>query len=163
MFGFLAEGKMKEINIGRVVLGGIVAGVIMFIGDGIVHGSLLAQEWARAMAALGRAPADGSQGFPYFAAYDLLKGIAAIWIYAAIRPRFGPGVKTAALAGLVTWFLTIPLPLLGLLPMNQFGRRLPALWSLYSIVPMVIAAVVGAWLYREESAPAVSAQPATRT
>ncbi len=151
---------MKEINVGRVVLGGVVAGVIMFIGDGVIHGSLLVQEWGRAMAALGRARTDGSGGFPYFATYDLLKGVGAIWIYAAIRPRFGPGVRTATLAGLVTWFLTVPVPLLGLIPMHYFGRRLPALWSVYAIVPMVIAAVVGAWLYREESAPAVSTQSA---
>ncbi len=150
---------MNQINVGRVVLGGIVAGIIAFLGDSLVHGSLLSERWMQVMAALGRKQGEFSAGFPYFAAYDLLKGIATVWIYAAIRPRFGAGARTAALAGLAVWFLTVPVPLLGLIPMEFFGRRFAVLWSIYDIVPMVIAAVVGAWLYREGEAPP-AAKPA---
>jgi len=32
---------MKPINWGRMILGGLVAGILMFIGDGIVHGALM--------------------------------------------------------------------------------------------------------------------------
>jgi len=147
---------MASINTGRVLAGGVVAGIIMFFGDGIVHGALLTERWAGVMAGLGRAQTHGSAGMPYFALYDLLKGLSAVWIYAAIRPRFGAGPRTALLAGLVTWFLCIPVPLLGLIPMSFFGRRLPALWSIYGLIPVLIAALVGAWLYREQDAPALA-------
>ncbi len=146
---------MVRMNTSRVLLGGVVAGIIMFFGDGILHGALLGERWAGVMAGLGRTPPHG-EGMPYFAVYDLLKGLASVWIYAAIRPRFGAGARTALLAGLVTWFLSIPVPLLGLIPMNFFGRRLPALWSIYGLIPMLIAALVGAWLYREEGAPVLA-------
>jgi hypothetical protein len=153
-FASFMEGRMTKINTGRVVLGGVVAGIIMFFGDGILHETLLGERWAQVMAGLGRSKGHGSEGMPYFAAYDLLKGLAAVWTYAAIRPRFGAGARTALFAGAITWLLTIPVPLLGLIPMNFFGRRLPALWSIYGIIPMLIAAIVGAWLYREEGSPA---------
>src|SRR5437667_4515115 len=32
-------------------------------------------------------------------------GVLLVWLYAAIRPRFGPGPKTSLIAGLVLWFL----------------------------------------------------------
>ena len=33
-------------------------------------------------------------------------GIGLIWLYAAIRPRYGPGPRTAAIAGFVMWLIT---------------------------------------------------------
>ena len=37
-------------------------------------------------------------------AFAFLCGIAAVWLYAAIRPRFGAGLKTALIAGIAVWF-----------------------------------------------------------
>jgi hypothetical protein len=136
-------------NIGRLILGGIVAAIIYFIGDGVVHGALLKQHWASILGAI-NVDADKALKTPaIFGLYDLVKGLAAIWIYAAIRPRFGPGAGTAAIAGFVTWLVAIPLPLIGLIPMKFFPASLVALWSVYALVPMLIGAVAGAWLYRE--------------
>jgi hypothetical protein len=133
-------------NIGRIIIGGIVAGIIYFVGDGIVHGALLHSHWVEILGP----NADQSLHQPaFFGPYDLLKGILAVWIYAAVRPRFGSGPATAAIAGLVVWFACIPVPLLGLLPMRFFGAPFAALWMLYSLIPMVLGAIVGAWLYKE--------------
>lgn len=146
---------MGRINVGRLVLGGVAAGIICFIGDGVVHGVLLKDWWANVMAALGRNVADPGGTHPvYFLAYDLAKALVAMWIYVGIRPRFGPGPRTAVIAAVTAWLLVIPIPLLGLIPMQWFGRRFALAWTLYGLVPMVFALVVGAWLYREEPAPA---------
>ena len=32
-------------------------------------------------------------------------GIAAVWLYAAIRPRYGAGPRTAVIAGLAVWVM----------------------------------------------------------
>ena len=144
---------MANINLSRVIVGGIVAGLIFFAGDGIVHGALLQSRWMDVMAALGRPPADVGREYPlYFLTYDLVKGLLAVGIYSAIRPRFGAGPTTAIFAALMVWVLVIPTPLLGLLPMQFFGRRFAMLWSLYGLVPIVLGTLVGGWLYREDSA-----------
>ncbi len=145
---------MTRINVGRVIVGGIVAGLICFIGDGVVHGVLLKPKWAETMAALGRSGGGevGQRGFAYFLLYDLLKGLIAIWLYAAARPRFGAGPATALLAAITLWLLVIPVPTIGLLPMEFFSPKFALLWSIYGLVPIVIGTLVGAWMYREAAA-----------
>jgi hypothetical protein len=133
-------------NAKRIILGGIVAGIVYFVGDGVVHGALLHSRWVEILGP----NADQSLHQPgYFFPYDLLKGLLALWIYAAARPRLGPGPLTAVIAGFVVWFACIPVPLLGLLPMKFFGANFVALWSLYALIPMVLGSIAGAWLYRE--------------
>jgi hypothetical protein len=145
---------MTRINLGRVIIGGIIAGIICFVGDGVVHGALLQPRWVATMAALGRSGGGdiGRQGFQFFLLYDLLKGLLAVWLYAAMRPRFGPGPGTALAAAVTVWLLVIPAPLIGLLPMKFFGPGLVLLWSLYGLVPILIATLAGGWIYREAAA-----------
>jgi len=147
---------VSRINFGRVIVGGIVAGLLCFFGDGIVHGVLLKPRWAETMAALGRTAAGdvGRRDFQYFLIYDLLKGLLAVWLYAAMLPRFGRGAVTALAAAFTVWLLVIPAPVIGLLPMRFFGARLAVLWSLYGLVPIVIGTLAGAALYREPAATA---------
>lgn len=135
--------------IGRLILGGIVAAIIYFIGDGVVHGVLLKDHWASILGAINVDAEKALKTPQIFGIYDLIKGIAAVWVYAAIRPRFGAGPGTAVIAGVVVWLAAIPLPLIGLIPMKFFSAEFVALWSAYAIVPMILGALVGAWLYRE--------------
>jgi hypothetical protein len=141
------------VNYQRIVMGGLVAGVICFIGDGVVHGVLLQATWVEIASTLHIVftEADRQSSMPWYLLYDLVKGVSAVLVYALIRPRLGPGVRTAVIAGLVTWALCIPIPLAGLLPMHFFGRKFALLWSIYGAFPVVIGAVAGAALYREEA------------
>lgn len=143
-------------NLQRIVLGGLVAGIVCFIGDGVVHGVLLQSRWMEISAALHlpNSEADRQASMYWFAIYDLVKGVAAVVVYAMIRPRFGAGARTAIIAGLVTWALCIPLPLGGLMPMHFFGRKFALLWSIYGAFPVLLGAIAGAALYKE-SAPAL--------
>ena len=145
---------MAKMNVGRVIICGIIAGVICFLGDGIVHGMLLKDRWAAIMAALGRTGNGdvGSQNFGIFLIYDLLKGLIALWIYAATRPTSGPGPVTALKAAILVWLLVIPVPIIGLLPMRFFDLRFALLWSLYGIVPIIVGTLAGAWMYRDATA-----------
>ncbi|HEY2107360.1 MAG TPA: hypothetical protein VGH29_16295 [Candidatus Binataceae bacterium] len=144
---------MARINAGRVIVGGIIAGLICFFGDGIVHGVLLRDRWAGIMTALGKSGGDvGSRHPGYFLTYDMIKGVLAVWLYAAMRPRFGPGPVTALLAAITIWLLVIPTPIIGLLPMEFFGAGFAVLWSLYGLVPIIAGTLAGAWLYREAAA-----------
>jgi hypothetical protein len=140
---------MGKMNVPKIILGGVVAGILCFIGDGVVHGVLLKERWMQVMANLGRTSTEESSHMVYYAVYDLAKALVGVWLYAAIRPRFGPGPRTAAIAAVVTWALVIPIALLGLIPSAFFGRRFALIWSIEGLVVMVIAIVIGAWFYRE--------------
>jgi hypothetical protein len=143
-------------NYQRIVIGGLVAGVICFIGDGVVHGVLLQARWMEIANTLRITVTEAERraSMPWYVLYDLVKGLAAVLVYALMRPRLGPGPRTAVIAGLVTWALCIPIPLAGMLPMHFFGRKFALLWSVYGAFPIVIAMVVGAALYKESSSRA---------
>ena len=144
---------MGKMNVPRIILGGVVAGILCFIGDGIVHGVILRDRWAQVMANLGRKTVEEQPShMVYYAVYDLAKAMIGVWLYAAIRPRFGPGPRTAVIASIVTWALVLPIPLLGLIPSGFFGRRFALIWTIDGLFVMVIAIVIGAWLYREGDA-----------
>jgi len=79
---------------------------------------------------------------------DLLEGISVLWLYAAIRTRYGPGVKTAVIAAFAWWFIVS----LGDATWCSFGFFPPS-----TVIPLmigtlpafIIAALVGAKFYRE--------------
>jgi len=147
---------MGKMNIGRVFLGGIVAGIVADILGFFVDGVLLAQRWNAGMTALGHHTFSTKQVIA-FNILGLVTGIVAVWLYAAIRPRFGAGVKTAIEAGLAVWILTYLLPNLALMYVpHLFSRHLTLYTTLGALVEIVVATVVGAALYKE---PQVAAQP----
>jgi len=95
-------------------------------------------------------------GIVIFNIWGFLLGIAAVWLYAAIRTRYGPGPKTAIRAGLVIWVIAVFLPNLGNYSVDLFPVRLLVISSVVSLVEFVIATLVGARLYKErESVAAV--------
>ncbi|SEE07542.1 hypothetical protein SAMN05519104_5141 [Rhizobiales bacterium GAS188] len=84
---------MTHINTGRVVLGGVVAAIVLFIVSGIVNGAILGsswQAWLQAMGSLNHAPAEPA-GLALWAIVSLVFGLTGVWIYAGIRPRYAPG------------------------------------------------------------------------
>src|SRR5438105_3767070 len=100
---------MTSINWTRVLLGGLVAGVIIDVSEGLLNGVFLAADWANAMKALNKPEISGSS-IAAFNVMGLAIGIFTVWLYAAMRPRFGPGPKTALGAGLATWVIGYVLP-----------------------------------------------------
>jgi hypothetical protein len=89
-------------------------------------------------------------GIVIFNIWGFLLGIAAVWLYAAIRPRYGAGSKTAIRAGLVTWAVAVFLANLGNYPLGLFPTRLLVITSIVALIEIVVATLVGAWLYKEE-------------
>jgi hypothetical protein len=47
---------MGKINFGRMILGGIVAGIVIDLFEGVTNGLILGKQYADAMIALGRLP-----------------------------------------------------------------------------------------------------------
>jgi len=148
---------MARINVGRVILGGIVAGIVADVLGYLVDGMLLAPQWAAGMKALGRPEFTMSQ-IMLFNFIGLAQGIFTVWLYAAIRPRYGAGPKTAICAGLAVWFAAILLPNVGfMLASGLFPNNLTFATTAGGIVEWVVAALIGAALYNEGPDSAVAA------
>jgi hypothetical protein len=143
---------MAHTNQVRVLLGGLLAGLVINIVEFITNGVVLRDAWGKAMQALGK-PAQLSAGaMLIFNIWGFLLGIAAVWLYAAIRPRYDAGPKTAIRAGVFTWAVAVFLANLGNYPLGLFPVRLLVVSSIVALVEIVVATLVGAWLYNEEAA-----------
>jgi hypothetical protein len=141
---------MSSINVGKVVAGGLLAGVVLNVLDFANNALVVGEDFRANATRLGLDPAvaESPAGIASWVVIDFLLGILIVWTYAAIRPRFGPGAKTAIFAGLVPWF-AIALVLFGL---TQGGMLPMALWVKMTLITLVfscVAAVAGAWAYKE--------------
>jgi hypothetical protein len=141
---------MGRINWGRVLLGGLAAGVVINISEAILNTVVAGDRVAEAMKALNLDPEGGS--IAVWFVYGFLLGIVAIWLYAAIRPRFGPGPKTALIAGIAVWILGYLFPTIGQLNMGLFPPSLAMLGLIWGLVEVLIGTLLGARVYREEPA-----------
>jgi len=140
---------MGKINWGRVVLGGLLAGVVLNVVDYVFYGVMMKQDLAAAMQALGKQPGAMDSLVPLFVTLDFVTGIALLWVYAAIRPRFGAGVKTAVIAGVAVWFFVGLLHALGEGPMGLFPQKVYTVGTIVALVQYAVAGAVGAYVYKE--------------
>jgi hypothetical protein len=77
-------------------------------------------------------------------------GIVIVWMYAAMRPRLGPGPKTALCAGLLAWFgIYVYTGIINGMAF-QFPTNLIVIAIVWGAVQYSLGAIAGAWLYREE-------------
>jgi hypothetical protein len=141
---------MGKINMGRVIVGGLFAGLVINIGEFVLNGVILAKDWKDAMNSLSKPPIS-NRAMAVFLALGFLIGITAVWIYAAARPRLGAGVKSAMCIGLIVWVLTSFYVVVGQLPTGIFPTKLLIIPLVWELVQMPVATVAGAWLYKEES------------
>jgi hypothetical protein len=92
-------------------------------------------------------------GGAFFFVVDLLMGIWAMWLYAAIAPRYGPGLKTAAITGVAWWTIktlqSVKWAGLGLIPGKAAFMPLAT-----TLVAVLAASELGAWLYERTDGPA---------
>lgn len=151
---------MAHTNRVRVVLGGLLAGVVINIVEFVENGVVLKNDWAQAMQALGRPSGPSGSAIAIYNVWGFLVGIAAVWIYAAIRPRYGAGIATAVRAGVAAWFLAVVLADVAYYPSGVIPGRLLVITSVVALFELVIATVIGAWPYKEEAAPTVRSMAA---
>ena len=142
---------MGRINLARVFLGGLLAGLILNIFEYVMNGVVFASQWNDFEKVLGRQMRPGA--IPFFVVASFVMGIGVVWLYAAARPRLGPGPKTAALTGLAFWVFAYAIPAAdGVMASLQPGR-LTATVTLILLVGTILASLCGAWLYKEAATP----------
>jgi hypothetical protein len=144
---------MSQINMGRVIGGGLLAGLLMNISEFVLHAVVLAEDGQRLMQdwnARGFHIKEDPNMLMILVGITFVLGILAVWTYAAIRPRFGAGPKTAVCAGLAVWamaYLYAGVYLYaGIVIYPAKLTWLPVAWGL---VELPVATLAGAWLYKE--------------
>jgi hypothetical protein len=128
-----AEKEDPMTRTARLVLCGVVAGAVAYL-LALTAFALVGGEFVDAVrvarGALGTTPDPAEQGLLHLAA-----GVWVMWLYTILRPRYGVGPRTAALAGLSLWLV---------------GALAAASWTSLGFLPanlLVVAALVGlpAW------------------
>jgi hypothetical protein len=139
---------MGKINLGRVILGGIVAGIIIDVVEYVLNAIVLADRWNAVMAAH-NLPQFTTGAIIVFNIIGLVTGIAAVWTYAAIRPRFGEGPGTAFVAALLIWVVGYLLSDAGNAVVGVYPVSITVTLVGVGLVEIVIATLAGAFIYKE--------------
>ncbi len=139
---------MANISLGRVLVGGLVAGVVVTIGEYLLSEKVLSTQMKEFFTSHGfKKP--GAYFIPIAVALNFALGIVMLLLYALIRPRLGPGPKTAVVAALIAWFAIYVYTLI----INGMALAIPPNLVLvgiaWGLVEYVLAAIVGAWLYKD--------------
>jgi glucan phosphoethanolaminetransferase (alkaline phosphatase superfamily) len=139
---------MNKINFGRVILGGLLAGLLLNIGEFLLNAVVLADQM-KAFNAQHNFAEPGTSFMIMAVVLTFVLGIVMVLGYASIRPRFGPGVKTALIASLFAWFGLYFY--MGLFFAVLFGISTGTcvMTMVWGLVEYAIATVAGAWLYKE--------------
>jgi hypothetical protein len=137
--------NMSKLNWSRVLGCGLLAGIVWIVLGAIVT-ALLGRDFA--------ALPNNHLGRPrtaFIAAnviIDLLEGVSMLWLYAAIRPRYGPGARTAIVAAFAWWFIVS----LGDATWCSFGffpAKMVIPLMLGTLPALILATLTGAKFYEE--------------
>ena len=139
---------MTNINFGRVLLGGLLSGLVLNLGEFLLNEVIFVKQ----MEELARRLDIARPGVAFITAavtLTFLIGILLVLIYALVRPRLGAGPKTAIVAGLIGWFCVYFYA--GILNGILFGvpTNLMVIGIFWGVGEYVLSAIAGAALYKE--------------
>jgi len=141
---------VKKVNLARIILGGILAGTIINVSEWVLHDVVMREEFRSHLGSLGRTNPEDVATVVWWNVWGYILGFTAVWLYAAIRPRYGPGVATALRAGFAAWILSCVLMTITMANLRLFPfMPMAFLWSLFGDL---IGTVAGAAVYKEEIA-----------
>jgi Na+-transporting NADH:ubiquinone oxidoreductase subunit NqrB len=141
------------INTQKVLIGGLVAGAVMNVIDFVTNTYILGARAKAESDAFKPGLADQMMSGKAVASYivmDFILGILLVWTYAAIRPRFGPGIRTATYAAGLFWILT-GIFYSGYMHMGMMSAGLWWTFAFIGLVNYLLSAWAGAKFYTEDS------------
>jgi len=138
------------INVPKVIVGGLVAGVVANVCDTVWVFTVMQPDMMEMAKKFWMSEADMASvsGMLPWILVDFVIGLVIVWNYAAIRPRFGPGPRTAVVAMLPP-FIGITAVLYGFTSMGMMTSGAFVKGTLTSLVSGVLASLAGAFFYKE--------------
>ena len=115
-----------------------------------MHEQLLKTDWQAIYTGLRAVePQHQSSSLAYFGIFELGRGLISSLLYVTMRPHFGPGPKTAVLAGIAGWIafsLTGPAQFI---PLGFFSNALWLKVAALQLVTTILATIAGAAMYKD--------------
>jgi hypothetical protein len=141
---------VPKLNWNRIIIGGLIATVILFLTDGFFHESVVGADWKAVYAALGaREPQHSAAGMVYFVIFELGRGFISLFIYALLRQFFKAGPNTAALAGIVAWLAFSVTGPAQFIPLEFYSQALWVKVAAFQLVTSIVATIAGAAIYKD--------------
>lgn len=137
---------MEKLNWRRVLLGGALAGTVLIA---LTASTLFLSKQNELFTTL-QSGTRGVAAILFVMFVFLFLGTLMTFWYAAIRPRFGPGPITAAIAGLAVWLIVVS-QFLKSVAIYQPDSNLPSgpMQPILYLAIIVAGTEAGAWLYKE--------------
>jgi hypothetical protein len=138
-------------NSGRILLGGLMAGLIMNSSEAALHAGILGDETGLLFEKFRIGIPDTVGNLLLFIFGTFVLGIVAVWLYAAMRPRYGAGPRTALIAGCTVWLLSHLWSgvYLGASYMGIITPRLAWIPVFWGLLEAPLATIAGAAFYKE--------------
>lgn len=136
-------GSMVKISWGRVLLCGLLAGLVWTLLSILLLG-LVGRDFMAALLDGRLAPRGQVQLF--LVASNLAAGIWATWLYATLRAYYGPGLKTGAIVG-VAWWVIVSMQSAKWVALGTIPIRTVIAPGAMTLPVIMIAALAGGWCY----------------
>ena len=144
---------MAGINVKRLLVSGLVAGVLIWLVEGAGAVFLYMEILESRLAELGLSMEMSGFHMAIAVLVSLLVGYTLMFFYVGVRPRFGPGPRTAILVAVVFWLGGYVVALLGYFLAGIYPNHLLIQWGAVGLVELIAATLLGGWIYREDSGP----------
>jgi hypothetical protein len=140
---------MGRINIGKLVIGGVAAGLVANALDFVVNTYLMTTETDDMIRRLNLSLDVLQSSAMVWVVVDFIWGMLLVFAYVGMRPRFGPGPRTAAISGGTMW-LAVAATFAGLTAMGIYTQQAYIKTSFLFLVSTMAASLTGAYLYQED-------------
>ncbi len=139
---------MTSIRWTRVLAGGLLAGLIINLSGLALAHFVLGPGYIESFKAKFPTNSESTMALQHLS-LRFWFGILAVFLYAAIRPRFGPGPRTALIAG-TTLFLSVGIVmLLSIKNLGLLSGNMLLLAGVWSWCELCLGALIGGRIYRE--------------
>jgi len=142
-----------HLNTSRLLLAGLVAGLVINVFEFVLNAIVLEAQWREVMLSLNRPGDITTMQIVWFNVMGFALGVALVWLYASLRPRYPASRPAAITAGLALWMIGYVLPSIPPLNMGIFPSSLIAIALVWGLVELLVASCVGAAVYKETPAP----------
>ena len=146
---------MERINWRRVVIAGLAVGLAINVGELAIE-PLMGHQMEDFFARL-KLPVPAESAMLVIGASAFALGVLTMWLYAATRPMYGGGARTASIVGLAVWALSCLFPNVAMLAFGLYTPQLFWFASLWPMVETVVATVLGARMYERGTARVTAA------